>query len=217
MKLFYCCVLILLVSCNTIKKEYVCGDRPCVDKKEFNEYFSKNLSVEIKTPDKKKNKSIDLVKLNTRSVSIKNDTTISKKDKKLRIKKEKEKLKAEKIRLQEERKNKKAQEQLLAKKALIKAKEDKKNAKIFKIEQGNNKEKDNKIDKKDQVKNILEKPSVVKKNKKEEKNKVFRTDTTKAENIDNICVDIKDCDINKIVEILSKKGKEKPFPNITSN
>ena len=33
----------------------------------------------------------------------------------------------------------------------------------------------------------------------------------------NICDDVKDCDIDKITELLIKKGKGKPFPKITSN
>ena len=33
----------------------------------------------------------------------------------------------------------------------------------------------------------------------------------------SICDKIKDCDIDKITELLIKKGKDKPFPNISSN
>ena len=68
MKFFYILIFLILLSCNTTKKEYVCGDHLCVDKKEFNEYFSENLIIEISVRDKKKKKkSIDLVKLNTDS------------------------------------------------------------------------------------------------------------------------------------------------------
>ena len=54
MKLIYSFIFLLLISCNTVKKDYVCGDHPCIDKKEFNEYFSKNLTIEIKSQKKKK-------------------------------------------------------------------------------------------------------------------------------------------------------------------
>ena len=55
MKFVYLFFFLIFLSCNTIKKEYVCGDHPCIDKKEFKEYFSKNLTIEIKSQDKKKN------------------------------------------------------------------------------------------------------------------------------------------------------------------
>ena len=71
MKLLYVFFLLLVLSCNTVKKEYVCGDHPCIDKKEFNEYFSKNLSIEIKTKQNKKNKTANLVKLNTDTSLVK--------------------------------------------------------------------------------------------------------------------------------------------------
>ena len=67
MKTIYLIFFLLILSCNSIKKEYVCGDHPCLDKKEFKEYFSKNFIVEIKSENKNKNKKSDLVKLNTES------------------------------------------------------------------------------------------------------------------------------------------------------
>ena len=89
-----------LISCSTNVKKYVCGDRVCVDKKDFNEYFSKNLTMEILDNKKKKDKTVDLVLLNSNSsVLIKEDDKTAKQKKKLKKKEEKEKLKAEKIRL----------------------------------------------------------------------------------------------------------------------
>ena len=32
-----------------------------------------------------------------------------------------------------------------------------------------------------------------------------------------MCDGVKNCDIDRIAEILIKKGKDKPFPNISSN
>ena len=50
MRIFNLIFFIFLLSCGTLtKKEYVCGDRPCIDKKEFEEYFAENLIVEIKS------------------------------------------------------------------------------------------------------------------------------------------------------------------------
>ena len=33
----------------------------------------------------------------------------------------------------------------------------------------------------------------------------------------SICNEIKDCDIDKIADLLTKKGRKKDFPDITSN
>ena len=44
-----------------------------------------------------------------------------------------------------------------------------------------------------------------------------KNDTVKSRNIKSICNQINDCDIDKIAERLIKKGKDKPFPNISSN
>jgi len=33
----------------------------------------------------------------------------------------------------------------------------------------------------------------------------------------SLCDEIKDCDIDKIAELLIKKGKNKPYPNVSSN
>ena len=49
------------------KISYICGERECVDKKERDKYFKKNLSLEVKTFSKKKDKEIDLIKLNVNS------------------------------------------------------------------------------------------------------------------------------------------------------
>ena len=88
MKFVYLFFFLIFLSCNTIKKEYVCGDHPCIDKKEFKEYFSKNLTIEIKSQDKKKIKSVNLVELNTISSNIKkNDNKNLKKEEKIKKKK----------------------------------------------------------------------------------------------------------------------------------
>ena len=52
------------------------------------------------------------------------------------------------------------------------------------------------------------------KNKNIKKIKV--TDIIKSEVQISVCDGIKDCDIDKIAELLIKKGKEKDYPDITS-
>jgi hypothetical protein len=202
MKLLYVFFLLLVLSCNTVKKEYVCGDHPCIDKKEFNEYFSKNLSIEIKTKQNKKNKTANLVKLNTDTSLVKKKVNRnSKKDEKIRIKNEKEQLKIEKIRLLEERKIRENKE----KNKTVKLKEN--NIKSIKNEIKNNRERVDKI------------VEIIPEEKKPKKNtkKVSSINAVNSKNVKSICDEIKDCDIDKIAELLIKKGKDKPYPNIASN
>ena len=208
MKFIYAFIFVLLLSCNTVKKEYVCGDHPCIDKKEFNEYFSKNLTIEIKAQTNNKNKNEDLVKLNIDSEVIKKkDNKNYKKKEKIRLKNEKKKLKLEKIRLLEERKIQINEEKNRAEAAKI-PEVNKKSEKLKKNKISNNRQQVNKIANKTPVQ---KKPlvKVIKKN--------ASINSTKSESMKRICDEIKDCDIDKITELLIKKGKKKPFPSITSN
>ena len=74
--------LFILVSCSTIsgnkvKKVYICGDHECANKKEINDYFQNNISIEIYTVSKSKNdKNFDLVELNMSNEDIKNLVSI---------------------------------------------------------------------------------------------------------------------------------------------
>ena len=201
MNFIYIILFLILFSCSTTKKEYVCGDHLCIDKKEFNEYFSKNFIVEIQKKKNKKNKNIDLVKLNTGSSIVeKNDNKNSKKIEKLRIKSEKEKLKAEKIKLLEERKIRESKEKNKlseAKIAKLKEKNETKN-----IRKQANKIANKRPEKKTLAKNNVNNTSV---------------NSDKSKNVKSICDKIQDCDIDKITELLIKKGKGKPFPDIASN
>ena len=203
MKFVYLIFFILILSCSTVKKDYVCGDHPCVDKKEFNEYFSKNLSIEIKTQKNKKNKTADLVKLNTdTSLVKKNVNRNSKKDEKIKKKLEEEQLKVNKIRLLKERKVRENKEKNNT------AKLKKNNIKSIKNEIKNNREQVDKV-----VDKIPEEKKPIIKNTKN----VSSINAANSKNVKNICDEIKDCDIEKIAELLIKKGKDKPFPNIASN
>ena len=73
----------ILVSCSTInnskvKKVYICGDHECANKKEINDYFANNISIEIYTISKssKKDKDFDLVELNMSKEDKKNLVSI---------------------------------------------------------------------------------------------------------------------------------------------
>ena len=117
MKFIYIILLSLLVSCGTTKKTFICGDRQCIDKKEFKEYFDKNLIVEIQTKKLKKNLSIDLAKLNTLSTdqAQKNNSLINI-NKKNQERTKKIALKSEKALIKEQRKVKKSLEKKKIKK-----------------------------------------------------------------------------------------------------
>ena len=83
----------ILVSCSTfndskVKKVYICGDHECKNKKEINEYFENNISIEIFTLSKssKKDKDFDLVELNMSSEDKKNLVSVDVQKKQIRDK-----------------------------------------------------------------------------------------------------------------------------------
>ena len=211
MKIVYSLIFLMLLSCSTVKKEYVCGDRLCVDKKEFNEFFSNTLTVEISPQDKKAKQNIDLVKLNTNKSNVKKiKTKESKLEKRQKKKEKKAQFKAEKKRLKDERKIKKNQQKIKKIEAnQITQKPQAKDLEKIIIEKKN-------VEK--EVKNIIVKKSTETPNKKIIKKKDNEFNLIKnKKNERSICDQIEDCDIDKIAEMLIKKGKTKPFPNITSN
>ena len=66
MKRFIILILFIMTGCSTANKVYICGDHECKNKKERNDYFNNNISMEVyiieKSKDKRKN--LDLVQLN---------------------------------------------------------------------------------------------------------------------------------------------------------
>ena len=79
MKKIYLIIFILLVSCSSTKKVYICGDHECKNKSERDDYFKNNISLEVYILENKKDikKNQDLVKLNT---NIENEQNIKKKN-----------------------------------------------------------------------------------------------------------------------------------------
>ena len=183
-----------LLGCGSTNKVYMCGDRPCVDKKEFKAYFAENLTIEVQTKTDKKNNTIDLVKLNTNANAPVVTSEPNVVDEKTRIKAEKNRLKEEKKRLIEERKIKEKEEKRLAKL-------NKKNKEVKEVKE---------VIKKDNTQQKIVKSSNIEKIKKITKNE-------EVEDANSICEIITDCDIDKIAELLIKKGREKDFPDITAN
>ena len=83
-------ISIFLTNCSKPKTVLICGDHICVNKKEAEQYFEENLTLEVKIIDKKRSKEDNLVELNLNSnssgkkeVSILNKKQTSKKLKEL--------------------------------------------------------------------------------------------------------------------------------------
>ena len=57
-------IAFFLSSCGKPKTVLICGDHVCINKKEAEQYFQENLSLEVKIVDKIDKKEIDLVEIN---------------------------------------------------------------------------------------------------------------------------------------------------------
>jgi len=229
MKFLYIFFLLFLISCSATNKTFICGDRECIDKKEFKEYFAKNLIVEIQTKKLKKDSSIDLVKLNSPQIIDNKEYTIKKTiNEKLKRKIQKASIKEEKLRLKNERKQRKIDEKNRIKKE----------KKLTKLRERNKSKNKNILKKSEttletvnvpdkeilQIKKKVSEPIIKTtkapteeilqtKEKLSKKTESFENDKDKVRS--GVCIKIENCDINKITELLIKKGREKSFPNIT--
>ncbi len=81
-KIFIILAIISLSNCSTKPKTiFICGDRACVNKDEAEQYFERNLSIEVKVLNNKKKEDIDLVQLNLKKDDNKRKISLEKKDK----------------------------------------------------------------------------------------------------------------------------------------
>ncbi len=82
MKLIFLIVLLTIIyGCSKPKTVLICGDHICINKKEAEQYFEENLSIEVKIIDKKNKKDLDLVELNLNNNDADNKSvSISKKN-----------------------------------------------------------------------------------------------------------------------------------------
>jgi hypothetical protein len=197
MKNIFFLIFFLLISCTNINRTYLCGDRECLDKKEYKSYFEKNLVIEMKISSKNKSKkTIDLVALNSNQ-KIKSETkkeiffkTFTNTEKQ-QIKEQKKLLKLKRKEAEKFKKNKTKNERKKAKK-------------LIKITKAKNKEKN----KSQTLISSVQK----KKDNIQSKQKGNNINT----NNNKICVNVEDCEIDKITNLLLKKGTDKDFPDITS-
>ncbi len=68
-KILFFVFFFIIIGCSKPKTVFICGDHVCINKKEAEQYFEENLSLEVKIINKKEKKIIDLVQLNLRSDS----------------------------------------------------------------------------------------------------------------------------------------------------
>jgi hypothetical protein len=172
------CLLLLFVLCNCSfgsnnKKVFWCGDHPCINKKERQEYFKQNMIVEVKKINKKKIKNSELEKVMNQAkkneVKRINNEKLSAKQ---LLQEEKLKIKEEKLRIKEEKK--------LAKK--IRLDEKKRTQEAKKMQK--NEKKEIKMNKKDSKKSTLINNNTLKVNKSSDsfdllKNKIFLQNSSK--------------------------------------
>ena len=115
--LVYLIIFFITVSCTNSKSVYWCGDHPCINKKEREAYFKKNMIVEMKELKKTNSKNnSDIAKIiqnakveeKKRIINEKNLAKEAKLEEKRRIKEEKKMVKQakleEKRRIKEEKK-----------------------------------------------------------------------------------------------------------------
>ena len=192
MKLIIFVIFLILSACSKPKTVLICGDHICVNNKEAEQYFEKNLTLEVKIISDKKPEINDLVQLNLnknsknlRKVSINEKQNTNKKIRTLSNKEIKKIKKEVKVRNKNNNKNnltsiKKNSEKLITKKQ--------------------NDEKNNKVNLRD---NKLEK--IIKKNNSNIKQKVA-----------DVCLIVNKCSIDEISNYLIDEYKNKPFPDITT-
>ena len=126
MRILLILIFLFITGCsgplNKVEKIYICGDHPCVNKKEAEEYFDNNISVEIYTitSDKLKRENFDLAELNMLEDKLKSKDEIQISQKKEDFKKQiKERKKLAKLKI------KTVEDEVKIKKAII-SKENKK-------------------------------------------------------------------------------------------
>tara|TARA_Y100000746_G_C15444793_1_gene424495 strand:- start:1008 stop:1640 length:633 start_codon:yes stop_codon:yes gene_type:complete len=208
MRFFLLLIFIFLISCSTGKKVFICGDRECINKKEAEAYFAKNLSLEIKIYKNKEVKTYDLVKLNT-DESIKKQTlnnspkpdlkTLSKKEKELIKKKLADEKKLAQLKKKQEKKRLKDLKKIKKEKILSQKKLDKKRLKEEK--------KLTKV-----TKDTIKKEKLVKKTTKETIDQEINNQIVQYE---EICSILNKCEIDEISKFLMNIGINKDYPNLS--
>ena len=179
-------LLFFLQNCSKPKTVLICGDHICINKKEAEQYFEDNLSIEVKIINKKKNNETDLVELNLKNssninkeITMKNKTKTNKNIKVL----DNEEIKILKKKIIEKERKKK----------IVKKK------KSIERQQINNNVKKN------------ENTSI-----KEKSSKIAQMNVNKRKiEVVDVCKIIEKCNIEEISKYLLDQSNKKGFPDIT--
>ena len=186
---FFLFILLLTISCGSNKGVYWCGDHPCINKKEKEAYFKKNMVVEMRSAKKTDYKNNSEIKQlmqeaeGKEKIRIKNDKSSSK-----QVKLEEKKL-AKQIELEEKRQIK--EEKKLAKQIELEEKrqikEEKKLAKQIKLEEK-------------------------KQNKKKKKSSIKKIDGNNEKQLKKTEINLSE--FSEIVEKITRKNAIKAYPDI---
>jgi len=181
-------ILFFFHYCSKPKTVLICGDHICINKKEAEQYFEENLSIEVKIIDNKIKGGIDLVELN-----LNNTSNL---DKKISVSERAYTKKDIRVLNKSEIKNIKKK---------IKAKNNNKvDAKKFNVNKN--------ISNKRKLKSF----SLKGENKFNKTNSAIKYKNKKRKDIVDICTIIEVCSIDEISKYLSGKSKKKKFPDITT-
>ena len=182
-------MLFFTISCASDKGVYWCGDHPCINKKEKEAYFKKNMVVEMRSAKKTDYKNNSEIKQlmqeaeGKEKIRIKNDKSSSK-----QVRLEEKKL-AKQIELEEKRQIK--EEKKLAKQIELEEKrqikEEKKLAKQIKLEEK-------------------------KQNKKKKKSSIKKIDASNEKQLKKTEINLSE--FSEIVEKITRKNAIKPYPDI---
>ena len=184
--IFFIPLFFLLVNCSKPKTVLICGDHVCVNKSEAEQYFEKNLSIEVRIVNKNIKEEIDLVELNL------NENSVSKRQISILPKKNtKEKIKTL------------SKEEVTAIKEKVKRKKNTKN--LVKIKPLKDKKTTN-------TNKTFQQKEIIKNNNKI----IQKTVNKGRSEIVDICNILKKCSIDEISRYLLEQGKDKKFPDITS-
>ena len=187
-------LVFLLANCSKPKTVLICGDHICVNKKEAEQFFEENLSLEVKIIDKKIKEEKSLVELNLK------DNNQGKKEIKIFAKK-----------------NTKNEIKPLSNKEKVKIKEivKKKEIKKKKVKKESIKENKNELKQLELKKD--EKINQIKKRKQIINNEVVKNNVNNNTNTGiDICSILKKCDIDEISKYLINAGMNKNYPDITA-
>ena len=193
---FFLFILLLTISCSSNKGVYWCGDHPCINKKEKEAYFKKNMVVEMRSAKKTDYKNNSEIKQlmqeaeGKEKIRIKNDKSSSK-----QVRLEEKKL-AKQIKLEEKR--------------LIK--EEKKLAKQIELEEKRQIKEEKKLAKQIELEEKRRIKEEKKQNKKKKKSSIKKIDGNNEKQLKKAEINLSE--FSEIFEKITRKNAIKQYPDI---